>query len=315
MKVSIIVPIYNAEKTLRRTLDSILAQTFTDFEVLMIDDGSKDSSGIICDEYSKKDARFHVIHKENGGVGAARQTGLDAAQGEFVIHADADDWVESMMLEEMIGAIGNMDVLIADYYSSTDVETKCIQQPTNCNDNLQMIRDFFSNLHGNCWNKLIRKKIIDKYNLRFFSGINYCEDLLFWIQAFSHPEVKVKYLNKPFYHYLCTQGHGSITANYTKNFIAMGQLLVEKMEQYLPECIKDEILISFKMSQKCGAFEHPVFTSKEYYAIYPEVNKYIMKSQSSFINRLLIYLSFKGFYHTATWMYRFKNRLTGHYVR
>ena len=83
-KISVIIPVYNAEKTLHRCIDSILAQTFSDFEVLLIDDGSKDKSGEICDEYARKDSRIKVCHKENGGVSSARNMGLDNAKGEWI---------------------------------------------------------------------------------------------------------------------------------------------------------------------------------------------------------------------------------------
>lgn len=92
-KISVIVPVYNAEKYLHRCIDSILAQTFTDFELLLIDDGSKDSSGAICDEYAEQDPRVRVFHKENGGVSSARNVGLDNAKGEWVTFCDSDDWV------------------------------------------------------------------------------------------------------------------------------------------------------------------------------------------------------------------------------
>ena len=88
--VSIIVPVYNTEKFLHRCIDSILAQTYTDFELLLIDDGSKDSSGAICDEYAVKDARVRVFHKENGGVSSARNLGLDNAKGEWITFVDSD---------------------------------------------------------------------------------------------------------------------------------------------------------------------------------------------------------------------------------
>ena len=94
-KISIIVPVYNAERYLHRCIDSILAQTFRDFELLLIDDGSKDNSGYICDEYAEKDERVKVWHKENGGVSSARNVGLDNARGEWVTFADSDDWLES----------------------------------------------------------------------------------------------------------------------------------------------------------------------------------------------------------------------------
>lgn len=98
-KISIIVPVYNVEKYIRRCLDSIAGQTFTDWECICVDDGTPDASGKICDEYAQKDGRFVVIHKENGGVSSARNVGLDVAKGEYVTFCDSDDWVEKEMLE------------------------------------------------------------------------------------------------------------------------------------------------------------------------------------------------------------------------
>ena len=100
-KISVIVPVYNVEKYLHRCVDSILAQTFTDFELLLINDGSKDSSGVICDEYAAKDSRVLVFHKENGGVSSARNMGLDNAKGEWISFVDSDDWVEKEYLETL----------------------------------------------------------------------------------------------------------------------------------------------------------------------------------------------------------------------
>ena len=100
-KVSVIVPIYKAEAYLNKCVDSLLVQTLKDFELLLIDDGSPDNSGEICDRYAQKDSRVRVFHKENGGVSSARQCGIDNAYGEYTIHTDPDDWVESTMLEEL----------------------------------------------------------------------------------------------------------------------------------------------------------------------------------------------------------------------
>ena len=118
ISVSIIVPVYKAEAYLHRCVDSILAQTFTNWELLLIDDGSPDRSGAICDEYASKDARIRVFHKENGGVSSARQKGQDEAQGEYTIHADPDDWVEPTMLEELYKKAkeDDADMVICDYY-------------------------------------------------------------------------------------------------------------------------------------------------------------------------------------------------------
>ena len=94
-KISVIIPVYNAGKTLHRCVDSILVQTFSDFEVLLIDDGCKDNSGNICDEYAKKDSRVKVVHKDNGGVSSARNVGLNKAKGEWITFIDADDYIAS----------------------------------------------------------------------------------------------------------------------------------------------------------------------------------------------------------------------------
>ena len=97
--ISIIVPVYNAEKYLRRCIDSILSQSFTDFELILIDDGSTDLSPQICDEYASRDNRIKLIYKKNAGVSAARNDGLDIAQGEFITFVDSDDWVDERYLE------------------------------------------------------------------------------------------------------------------------------------------------------------------------------------------------------------------------
>lgn len=119
-QISIIVPVYKAEAYLHRCVDSILAQTFTDFELLLIDDGSPDKSGEICDEYAQKDSRVRVIHKENGGVSSARQRGLDESVGEYTIHADPDDWVEPGMLDELYNKAKeeDADMVICDFFQN-----------------------------------------------------------------------------------------------------------------------------------------------------------------------------------------------------
>lgn len=91
--ISIICPVYNAQKFIKKCLNSIVQQTFKDWELILVDDGSPDDSGVICDEYAATDERIKVIHKKNGGVSSARQSGLEAASGEYVIHVDPDDWI------------------------------------------------------------------------------------------------------------------------------------------------------------------------------------------------------------------------------
>lgn len=314
-KVSIIVAVYNAAKTLSRLVDSLLIQTMPNFEVIFVDDGSTDESAYICDQYCNSDSRCRVIHKQNSGVSAARQTGIEVARGEYIIHADADDWVEANMLEEMLVAIKDFDVLITDFYSESE-QTKVIrQQPVEIGNNLQLIRDLFNLLHGNCWNKLIRADFIRKYNLQFYSGIDFCEDLLFWVQACVHKDIKVSYLNKPFYHYYCPITHNSLCSGYSRKYVVFGYHIVEKLEKLLPIEIKDDILKEYKLRIKYGAFEHPIYTQKEYDEIFPDINQYVMQFPTSTVNRICFYLSVHGMYGFATYIYKIKNRIIGNYIR
>ena len=111
--ISVIVPVYNTEKYLDRCIQSILAQTYTDFELLLIDDGSTDLSGEICDKYAEQDSRVKVFHKENGGVSSARNLGLDKANGDWVTFVDADDWVTTLYLNNLSDNTNSADFVVS----------------------------------------------------------------------------------------------------------------------------------------------------------------------------------------------------------
>ncbi len=204
-EISIILAAYNAEKTINRMLDSIICQTFSDWELIAIDDGSSDSTGRILDNYAGKDNRIRVIHKKNGGVAAARQDGIDSAEGEYTIHADADDWVEPDMLEDMhdVAKKDNADIVIADFF--TDANGKSIitiQQPTSLTREDVLYGLYAKGLFGGLWHKLIKKSVYDKASAFFIPGINYCEDLLVLTQILSRTTPKISYIPKAYYHYV-----------------------------------------------------------------------------------------------------------------
>lgn len=253
MKVSIILPVYNAAQTINRMLESLRVQTLTDFEVLMIDDGSTDESCMILDEYANKDTRFKVVHKRNEGVSAARQTGVELAQGEYVIHADSDDWVDQTMLEELYAKAENddADVVICDFFSNTDTgQTLCKQRPSELKADV-ILRELFQQLHGSCCNKLVRQACYNKYNVRFPKGINHCEDLLFWAQLLQHNDVKVSYLPKAFYHYYVNSN--SITRHYTRSTYEMRLKYLTKLYEILSPKYK-----SIKQQAAFGVFTEAV---------------------------------------------------------
>lgn len=262
-EVSIIVPVYKAEKYLNRCVDSILAQTFTDWELLLIDDGSPDRSDEICDEYAKKDFRIRVIHKENGGVSSARQRGLDEAVGEYTIHVDSDDWVEPNMLEELYKKAkqDDADIVICDYFNNIGTkQTICRQCPSSLEPK-QVLIELFQQLHGSCWNKLARRVCYKQYGIEFPRGINYCEDLFTWVQFLSHKEVKVAYLNKAFYHYF--DNPESITRSYQRSQYETRCEFVKCLEKVLPTELRSTILkkVTFNIFVEANIYD--VLTQSE----------------------------------------------------
>ncbi len=188
-KISVIVPVYNVEKYLPRCIDSILAQTFTDFELLLVDDGSKDRSGEICDEYAMMDSHIKIFHKENGGVSSARNLGLDKAKGEYIVYVDSDDWIGERHLEEMIkfkdndivigGKTVNGDVCGIDKFEKNSIfidgEIGVALKETLADDKLRVP-----------WAKLYKRKIIEENKLRFDLHMKIAEDTVFVQKYLSH---------------------------------------------------------------------------------------------------------------------------------
>ena len=201
--VSIIVPVYKAEKYIHQCIDSLLAQTYKNIEVILVDDGSPDHCGKICDEYAAKDCRVKVIHQQNGGVSVARQTGIDHATGEYSIHADPDDWVELNMIEELVAkaVADNVDMVICDFYRESKSDRIHVCQ--NLGDDLSasaVLRKILSQqLHGSCWNKLVNRSRIEGIG---FTPEDLCilEDELYNIRILAR-KIKVSYLPKALYHY------------------------------------------------------------------------------------------------------------------
>ena len=268
-KISIIVPVYNAEKYLHRCIDSILTQTFGDFELLLIDDGSTDKSGRICDDYVSKDHRIRIFHKQNGGVASARELGIIQAVGKYSIHVDADDWIESNMLEEMYKKIysEDFDILIADFYQEENGKRLYIKQTTDLTSSTDILKDILQNrLFGSLWHKMIRHNLYKKYDVHFIKGIDYCEDVLVLVQLLQHP-LNIGFIGKAFYHYDFSNLN-SITRNYTLNTYYMRKGFVMKLIQLLPDTYT-QIISDVALQVKKEAFLNKVLTKKEFRSFIP----------------------------------------------
>lgn len=189
-KISVIVPVYNVEKYLCSCIDSILAQTFTDFELLLVDDGSRDKSGEICDEYANKDCRVKVFHKENGGVSSARNLGIDESKGEYLFFVDSDDIISSFYIEMFVNYIKKNDsvCVVCKYTNRLSLLKNQINSiKTKEMTSLEFLDEIWvseGKLDGYLWNKMFKRKILIDLNIRFDEKVSIWEDMLFVVEYF-----------------------------------------------------------------------------------------------------------------------------------
>lgn len=181
-KISVIVPVYNVEKYIGKCIESILSQTFTDFELILVDDGTPDTSGAICDDYAKKDGRVKVFHKPNGGVSSARNNGIEKATGEWICFVDSDDWIEPTYLEDFGLDESDADIYLQGYVKEKDGSVIARHDFEKCESD-----DFFTVLsysednyiiNSPCF-KLFKRSVIMNNYVRFETNMSYGEDHLF----------------------------------------------------------------------------------------------------------------------------------------
>ena len=205
--ISVIVPVYKAEKYLHRCVDSILAQSYTDIELLLIDDGSPDNSGAICEEYASKDSRVRVFHKENGGVSSARNLGLDEAKGDWVTFCDADDYVTADWLFAYKDAIAeNVDLSIQGYYIIDDDRTIKKELPPCQGCTIDDKRNLITSLmcqgvYGYLWVKLFHRQLIEQHTIRFDTNSTFREDEQFFSKYLEYV-TNFRCIDKENYYYI-----------------------------------------------------------------------------------------------------------------
>lgn len=206
-KLSVIVPVYKVEPYIHKCVDSILNQTYTNLEVILVDDGSPDDCGKICEEYASKDKRVKVIHKKNGGQADARNFGIEAANGEIIGFVDSDDYIEANMYQEMIDYmwLNNLDIVCADTNQVKGDKKKFkprYQKNYIWNKKEALCEILNGNLDNAAWNKIYKREVIA--NIRFPKGRVY-EDVA-TIYKFIYNADKVGYLSKPYYYYVKRKG-------------------------------------------------------------------------------------------------------------
>ena len=201
--VSIIVPVYNAESYLHNCVDSILAQTHNCFELLLVDDGSKDNSGTICDEYAAKDSRVRAFHKKNGGASSARNYGLDKAIGEFICFIDADDWVDCNYIESLLPMDDEELVVCSIAYEGNNNWNLTIWDGIYNHDNWAESLTFLIEHMAICSPccKIMRRDIIEQNKIRFDTKVSAGEDMLFVCDYISTGIKCMRTISMPLYHY------------------------------------------------------------------------------------------------------------------
>lgn len=287
--VTFILPVYNAENTLRRCLDSILKQTYCDYEVIIVDDGSIDNSGKICDSYSLNDNRFRVVHKENAGVASARQLGVSLATGEYVIHIDSDDWIESNMLSDMMNEISDADILVSDYYYNTKHGQTYVRQ-VDCTTSEELLEKIIKGeVFGSLWHKLIRRNLYQ--NIKFNTDLTFCEDQLLLFKILTTYQCKVINLHKAYYHYECNDG--SITQRtdreYFDNKIKYEDYALQVLSPLSFRYIRD-IFVLDRLKSYSGPIQSKIYSNSEIKALVnrlPKPNVSMIRLKFVFVNQIL----------------------------
>ena len=245
--VSIIIPVYNAEKTIGRCVDSVLNQEYTDLELILVDDGSKDGSGPILDRYAAQDSRVRVVHKENSGVSDTRNRALALATGTYVQFLDSDDWItpDATRLLVRTAEEHRCDLVVSDFYRVVgdrvshkgDIEEdQVLTREEYATHMMENPADFY---YGVLWNKLYRLDIIRDHHLEMDPEISWCEDFMFNLEYIRHGQ-RFMALQVPIYYYVKTKGslaNQNLTIN---NTIRMKLTVFEYYNRFFKTVLDEE---------------------------------------------------------------------------
>ena len=306
--ISIIIPVYNAERYLRQCIESLIAQTFKDWEAILVNDGSKDGSLAICQEYASKDSRLRVVDKPNGGPSSARNRGLDEAQGEYVYFMDADDWIETKFLEIFVrNAVATKcccdenedsdygyDIIfqgfVREFSDGRKEKSFAMDADTSTMSKEEITcRMYKEHVYGWAWCKLFRREIIEKHQIRFDESLRLWEDELFTSEFLRYAE-NVRTVNSHLYHYIYYPDSLMQTNNtYLKRLFlsermneALTPIANEELKEYINSTYNKNLKYSLLMALKNEQNHKCDYATKEalldrYYARcneYPELKYY-----------------------------------------
>jgi glycosyltransferase involved in cell wall biosynthesis len=303
-KISVVVPVYNVEKYISRCIDSILTQTFKDFECVLVDDNSFDESLSICEEYAKKDGRIRVIHNnQNQGLPQVRRTGFTVASGDYILYVDSDDWIESSMLEKMHDKAlsSDYDIIWCNYY--LDKETSEIQiDRIKSTDKTQFIKEVFTkrDFTAAWWNKLVKRDIVSRI---VFPHANQSEDIPTIIQLIYYAE-NIGFIDDALYHYCFNPESLSQAADRKSkrleeiyaNLIEAVDFLKTKMGERISIELEPELSDYINKIKIEHLLHKESRNIRKLFELYPDSNKNIFHKGNGifFLKKILFYLAVKG---------------------
>lgn len=293
--LSVLVITYNSEKTLSRCIDSILKQSFSEFELIIIDDGSADRSLDVLLGYASVDSRICVVSRENLGIAASRQEALELAKGEYVIFVDADDWVEPNFLEALYEEAinSNSEMVICDFIieRAENVEYSS-QKPISKHPNVvlaQMIND----LYGTLWNKLISRDVYARTGVSFVPDMNCCEDQYVVLSLLAN-DISLSYVPKALYHYDKTANAGSITNNWYTFPVSQRVQFIKYIEPLIVDDFQMQCYNNYIGRIAFDATSSPKSACPNYRQLFKEYKKEIAESNLSLLKKTICNLRILG---------------------
>lgn len=307
-KFSIIIPVYNVAPYLRECLDSVLAQTYTDWEAICVDDGSTDGSGAILDEYAARDSRFHVIHQENAGVANARQVGLEAARGEYIVWVDSDDYIERTHLWDFAEAVKESQ---ADFVWSDFVEDrggglieKVVQESALCCDDF-LTRLLRGRLWGALWARAFRRVKVLNSGSNFSDGQCVIMEDIYFLTNFLLSKPSIAKARGATYKYKIRQGSLS-NQGCSSEWWANARTAVEAIYQNLKSrCNRSDALYRVAKFKLMMLFEDNV-SDMDFFSFHPEI-KWPTRDLASLKTSVLFFLASIGARGLIRRMRRIKN--------
>lgn len=302
--ISIILPCYNSEKTLNRCIDSILSQTFQDFELILVDDGSTDSTGDICDQFAKNNNRIVAIHKINGGVSSARNEGLKIAKGKWIAFCDSDDYTDAQWLLNFTTICADVDLPLQGIIYEHAKNSTLHFLPANSGNTLESKRDLITSLmakgiYGYLFFKLFKRSIIKDHKILFNTTSHFREDEEFFSEYLLYVK-SWQTCNKAAYHYLIPNDQKSYKGNSYESLIAIFKYLDKIFEQKYPPVIANMHIGNIKdlITHKCCTNQIPTEYECNLYKRLQQtqtlssgksyVDKLILSSHKNVISRHLI---------------------------